>query len=149
MARDYFDTENFEASVIKYLRTQLKDYTVMLDESTQDFKGIKNWFFIEFLGNNGQTKTQPPVNHIMVHLRATGESADADLALMMRLAETNLKDKIFDLYDTEDKNIVGKLRGVILRGFPKETARQANSSRGFNRSILIKITYGKVGVAYV
>src|SRR5574340_1579237 len=121
MARSsHFDTENFEASVTKYLRTQFKDYEVLFEEVRADSDTYTKWFVVEFLGNNGMTTTQHPVNHLMVHIRTRGDSADADMALMLRLAEESLLDKMFDLYDTQDKNVIGYLRSEILREFPKE-----------------------------
>ena len=144
----HFDTENFEASVTKYFVDTFVEYTVVFDEYAIDYDTMTNWIFIEFLGNNGQIVTMPPINNIVVHLRSRGEDADMDMTEMTRLAITNLKDKMFDLYDLDDDIIVGKLRSVIIREFPKETARQANTIRGFNRDILIQVTYGKVGVAY-
>lgn len=144
----HFDTENFEASITKYFVDMFVGYPVVFDEYAIDYDTMTNWIFIEFLGNNGQIVTMPPINHIVVHLRSRGEDADMDMTEMTRMAITNLKDKMFDLYDLDDDVIVGKLRSVIIREFPKETARQANTIRGFNRDILIQVTYGKVGVAY-
>ncbi len=124
-------------------------YELVQDEATVDFDTLRAWFFLELLGNNGETVTNAPVHHAALHIRTRGESAQSEMSVMTRLAVQVLKDKIFDLYDVETTNIVGKLRSQILREFPRETARQANAVRGFNRSLLVQITYGKVGIAYV
>lgn len=147
MAYNHFDVENFEASVTKYLVNSLAGYPVIFDESTVDFDLLTEWYFVEFLGNNGQIVTQPPINHILIHIRTRGEDAEINMRNMTRIVIENFKDKIFTLYDLDDNVDIGKLRSVIVREFPKESARQA-MNRGFNRSILLQISYGKAGVAY-
>lgn len=149
MALKHFDIENYEASVTRYIATAFNGYSCLLDESPEDFDAMTKWFFMEFLGNSGETTTEHPVNNLMLHIRTRGESAAADMTTLTRLAIDAIKDKVFDLYNVETGVVIGKLRSVILREFPRETARQARSARGFNRSLLIQITYGKVGVAYV
>lgn len=145
---DHFDVGNFEASVTKYLVTQLSGYDVLFDEADVDYDAIDNWYFVQFMGHDREITTKPPIRHIMVYIMTRGGTAEADMTTMTRLLVNAVKDKLFDLYDVYDDIVIGKLRSVILREFPKESvARQA--SRGFNRSILVRITYGKVGVAYV
>ncbi len=153
MAYDHFDVENFEASMTKYLVDVLSaspasGYDMIFDESTIDFDTVSgNWYYVEFLGHDGEITTKPPVYHIMVHIRTRSETAEVDMTVMTRSLVNTLKDKWIDLYDLDSDVIIGKLRSLIRRESPKESvARQ--SSRGFNRSLLIRVTYGQVGVVY-
>jgi hypothetical protein len=153
MAFQHYDIGNFEASVMRYLGDSLlisvgTPYEILYDESATNFETKTKWFFIEFLGHEGEQITKAPVRHILVHIRTRGESADSDMTTMTRVVVDALRDKIFSLYDTDDDEIVGKLRCVILREFPKEPIAQ-QASRGFNRSVLLRVSYGKKGVAYV
>lgn len=148
MSQGHFDVGSFEASITKYLGDTLTGYEIMYDEAAEDFGAKTKWFYVEFLGHDGEITTKAPVRHILVHIRTRGELADDNMTTMTRLLVNAVKDKMFDLYDMDEYEVIGKLRSVILREFPKEAvARQA--SRGFNRSILIRVAYGKVGVAYV
>lgn len=123
-------------------------YPVIYDESDIDFDATGKWFFVELLGSNGESVTVAPVHNLMLHIRTRGDDAAADMSAMTRQAVASLKDKEFTLYDVQDKVQIGKLRSKILREFPRETARQAKSVRGFNRSLLVQITYGRVGVVF-